>query len=402
MGRAYGLLAVLMVTTLQCSCGAHTTLWDDGDLSVDEGVAFCANMTRTCAIHRGAVYCWTTNEVEVENSPFVGTIDRPRLIEGLDSNVTALSLGRGGCAVQSGQVWCWGWGPGADTAGSAPWLVPGLPDDAVTVAVGSGHGCASLADGSAMWRGRNDVNGGGQLGDGSDRDSDHPVPVAGLDSGVRRVVAGSYHSAALMEDGEVRSWGTRNWGHVPGFYSGPGPGGRTMDELREEFPHALAREPVQVPGWDAGVAVLRSSASGSNDCAIRDRTLACIGNNSDMFPLLGNVDAGPGSATPVAPTGLPAGTTSFAVGQNHVCAVARGDLYCWGDNRYAQAGGDDGDPSLETARRVAIELPGRVSSLAAGNRHTCARVVSGDIYCWGQISREAEGLSYEPVRVSLP
>ena len=74
---------------------------------------------------------------------------------------------------------------------------------------------------------------------------------------------------------------------------------------------------------------------------------------------------------------------SFATGANHVCAVANNrHAYCWGKNDDAEIG--TGSASLvERVPRLVLLAPA-VSSVAAGDAHSCALDVTGKAYCWGR------------------
>jgi alpha-tubulin suppressor-like RCC1 family protein len=63
-----------------------------------------------------------------------------------------------------------------------------------------------------------------------------------------------------------------------------------------------------------------------------------------------------------------------------------GALYCWGLNDHGQLG--DGTPAT---RRTPTPVSGNLSfvevtagvEFIAGGSHTCGRVASGAVYCWG-------------------
>jgi alpha-tubulin suppressor-like RCC1 family protein len=70
------------------------------------------------------------------------------------------------------------------------------------------------------------------------------------------------------------------------------------------------------------------------------------------------------------------------LGDRHACArLADGDVYCWGENDQLQLGRVGSDPS-PTPLRVDVGGP-RAHGLAAGSNHTCAALEDGRIACWG-------------------
>jgi len=112
------------------------------------------------------------------------------------------------CAVlEDGTVSCW-------THFSTPAPVAGL-EDVRAVAVSSSHACAVLRDGSARCWGS---NASGQLGNGTNDDSETPVVVEGLSSVADIDVFGSDthfgHTCALLDDGSVRCWGANTNGSL--------------------------------------------------------------------------------------------------------------------------------------------------------------------------------------------
>lgn len=61
---------------------------------------------------------------------------------------------------------------------------------------------------------------------------------------------------------------------------------------------------------------------------------------------------------------------AVAVGRAHACALAKGDVTCWGAKQHGQT-------------RVPEDL-GSVVALDAGDDHTCALRADGDVQCWGR------------------
>ena len=91
---------------------------------------------------------------------------------------------------------------------------PPPPSSSTQVAAGGNHSCALLADTTVKCWG---YNGQGQLGNGTNTDSNTPVAVSGI-TGAAAIVAGSYHSCALLADTTVKCWGLNGFGGPPGAF----------------------------------------------------------------------------------------------------------------------------------------------------------------------------------------
>src|SRR5437667_3601430 len=119
------------------------------------------------------------------------------------SDGTAQCTGRN----QFGQL---GNGDGTFTSSSVPVAVSGLTT-ATRVVAGAEHACALLGDSTVRCWGAGDS---GQRGDGTFKNSS-TVPVAvSVITGAASVVAGGYHTCALLGDGTVWWWGRNDGGQV--------------------------------------------------------------------------------------------------------------------------------------------------------------------------------------------
>jgi alpha-tubulin suppressor-like RCC1 family protein len=91
---------------------------------------------------------------------------------------------------------------------------------------------------------------------------------------------------------------------------------------------------------------------------------------------------------PIVDSGGP-NVVQVAQGYRHTCArKPDGTVWCWGDNGFGQLGDgipfDSGDGARPDVLRPQL-VPGLsdVTSVGAGDNHTCARKSDGTVWCWG-------------------
>jgi len=73
--------------------------------------------------------------------------------------------------------------------------------------------------------------------------------------------------------------------------------------------------------------------------------------------------------------------TAIAAGGDHTCAIAGGQVLCWGSNAVKELG-VDGIASTGTPVQVP-GLPAAATQIAASTTQTCALLASGAVWCWG-------------------
>ena len=176
-----------------------------------------------------SVYCWGVNDHgEILCDPaavtFTGSsgrtglyackmpafaLDTVKVVSGAQDNHCLLSA--------AGKVQCWTLsGKPADEVSTVKKGGQEL-SGVVDLAVGAGHFCALMGDGTVLCWGKNNV---GQLGNGTTSDASEPTPVAGL-SGVKAIALGgawygdsAHHSCALLRSGAIKCWGARSKGQL--------------------------------------------------------------------------------------------------------------------------------------------------------------------------------------------
>lgn len=79
--------------------------------------------------------------------------------------------------------------------------------------------------------------------------------------------------------------------------------------------------------------------------------------------------------------------SAFAGARDHLCAVVDGEARCWASNSYAQSTGNTNTPLNyiypDNPIPPSVDLPEKINQITASNESTCARGLSGSVYCWG-------------------
>ena len=171
---------------------------------------------------------WTVSNPTDINAPSATPID-------LGTGRTAVAMGTGGahtCAIlDNTDLKCWGWdingqlgdGGSNTNTNTPPTTAIDLGTGRTAVAVGGGgyYTCALLDNGDVKCWGSDEY---GQLGDGgplwyssSPTDLNAPSTTA-IDLGAGRtaiaIAAGSYHTCAILDNGDVKCWGWDNYGQL--------------------------------------------------------------------------------------------------------------------------------------------------------------------------------------------
>lgn len=122
---------------------------------------------------------------------------------------------------------------------------------------------------------------------------------------------------------------------------------------------------------------------GSSCCAVLARgELACWGD--DRWGQLGTGTPGAPKKSVRVATKVPGlrGVKTVSLAREHTCALLNdGKVKCWGLNAKGQLG--DGTTDARTAPTLVTALTEPVAQLAAGVEATCVRGASGKVFCWG-------------------
>ena len=287
--------------------------------TINTAVDVASSWSRSCAVlANGSIECWGYFSGGAVPVAVVGIADAVAVVGGKSQF----------CAKKSdGSAACWGenqYGQLGDgtTNGSGNTAVPweGGRTDVIEISMGSRHSCALLSPlGTVRCVG---LNSKGQLGNGSQINSQTPVDVSGLTnviqvaSGGRAEFSGNSHNCALKNDGTVWCWGTNDQGQL-------GDGTTT-----------LRTTPVQAAGVSGAISV---AVGDFHSCALlAGGTMKCWGDGSS-----GQLE----KSAPFADQHLPvtiSGATDvaeIALGSYHTCVTdSLGDLRCWGEGDGGQLG----------------------------------------------------------------
>lgn len=213
--------------------------------------------------------------------------------------------------------------------------------------------------------------------DGNDADDDACTASCALGpAAIASFSTGQYHTCASSSSGAVRCWGAPGDGRLgqPGY-----------DETIGDDEPPSDWDPIEI-----GADVEAVYIGVGHGCVRRSGgTIACWGNNdSGQLGYGHTMDVGD-DEPPNMYGDLPlSGVVEVAIGASHTCALDdAGAVRCWGYDNSGQLGYGDVDSrgDDETIEALpAIELAEPAVEITAGYAHTCARLQSGDVACWGR------------------
>ena len=258
---------------------------------------------------------------------------------------------------------------GGGTYVYAPTKVQNSEHEMLAISNGQEHSCAIDFDGTVVCWGYGIY---GQLGDGSSGSThqrNSPYEVSSFDNmkGLM-VAAGGSHSCSIMDDLNLYCWGYTTYGQLG---EGTQSGSRKTPQL------------VTLPDGHRAIDI---STGHEFSCAILDNgSVACWGDDRQGQLGNGNDESGNLESTPVYAQ-LPPGRQAVAIslGREHACAILdNNSVYCWGDNDYSALG--IGTQYNDEHIPIFVDLPVGANpvQISAGERHSCAVLENGSLYCWG-------------------
>lgn len=366
----------------------------------------------TCGIDAlRQLWCWGANDQnQIIANGGESVIATPQIVM---TGVSHVALGfTTSCArLQIGQTSCWGdasygqLGNGGYQYDPTRAFISEL-NDSFAIASGGNFSCTLLKYVVVRCWGGNEY---GQLGDGTTNTATLPQTVRSNDE-VVAIATGSVHACLIVSDGTVRCWGHNNYGQLGNqatedsstpviaavqqvvdislgqshscalLQDGGGAcWGRNDDGQLGSGSTATSGMPLRVANLATAIAL---KSGGNHTCAVLQSTeVVCWGRNQQGQ--LGIGDVGPGQSTPTIVPSLK-GVTDISLGLNHSCALMlTGQMYCWGWNQYGQVGmGASGETAYVTSPQLVAGVTD-VAAITAGANHTCALQRNGDVRCWG-------------------
>lgn len=247
--------------------------------------------------------------------------------------------------------------------------------EATSLVGGYQHYCATLGSDEVQCWGTQ--SGSMALGNNSETDSASPVKVQGLEGvTISKLHGGGYFNCVLLSDQTVRCWGDNAYGQIGSNISGNNIG------VASQVLNSTATGPL------SGVTDL--AIGGYHACALlNDQTVECWGLNSSL-QLGDNTNINhilPAKVKNATGTASLTGVLSISGGTHHTCVkLSSSDMRCWGINTYGNLGDNTG-----TNRKLPVQVKGPtgtgtltgIDKLFTGNAVSCAIHPDQTASCWG-------------------
>jgi len=338
-----------------------------------------AGAAASCIIGRGAAdpstaMCWGSNGSGQLGEGTGASRRAPTPVVGTASSPLAAAGGWHGCALTATNgVQCWGsnlfgqLGDGTLLARQTPVAISGGGSWSF-VATGANHSCGITGGQVKCWG----ANTNGQIGDGTIFPRLTPTAVSGLPGSAMYLDLGDTHSCAVVQNGanrEVWCWG-----------------GNLHGQLGNGFPFDSwlpVRAGTIADAWMVSAGANHTCATTTSGPVFcwGQSLLGQVGNSVVFF------DAwAPETVLDAGGAPLSAPFSFVSAGGSHSCVAPVGAMQqaaCWGNNLLGQLGNGG---ILPNPRAQIVPGLAFVSSVSAGDNHTCARVSSTGTVCWGDNS----------------
>lgn len=356
-----------------------------GDVEVGQSVlSVRAGGAHTCALLADlSVLCWgdgAFGELGTGNAATIGDDETPLGGGPALSQLDACVAGASACSVHATcSNTFYGFGCSCNTGyvgdGFSCTLAPAI----VSVVAGAEHTCALTNLGSVRCWGAASFGRLGYPGSSNLGDDEAPKTAGDVDVGgtVTQLVAGDLHTCALLQSGAVRCWGAGAQGQL-GYAN-------TNNVGDDETPASVGDVPLGAKASALAAGQYHTCA------LLQSGAVRCWGAGSAGRLGYGNTSSIGDNETPASAGDVPLGAPALTIsaGQEHTCALlSGGKVRCWGNGVNGQLGygvaskgivGDDEPPSAAGD----VPLGAAALSVTAGGTHTCARLTGGAVRCWG-------------------
>ncbi|MCA9653677.1 MAG: hypothetical protein H6712_26475 [Myxococcales bacterium] len=382
----------------------------DNDCTISAGAAeIVAGDEHVCIqFHTGDIKCWGNHELGRLGYPGLGEdvgddetpADMP--IVDVGSPVEQLALGSDfSCALLAGdEVVCWGHGQHGRLGqgnqndlglAESPSAIPpiSLSGTPIQIATGAEHACAVFASGQLSCWGRNDHGQVGLPGLNMVGDDELPsdAPNVSVGANVLMVAAGTDHTCALLGGGDVRCWGRDNVGQL-------GTPGTASDIGDNEDPSSNALV-------DLGGQAVNISARYDHTCVsyVTGEIQCWGGGASGKLGYGDTADVGDDEAVDtLMPLDLGFDPSHLATGANHTCVrLLSTAILCWGEGDNGRLGtASTMDLFSPPMMQVDLSKPQGPASVTAGAAFSCGRTQGSEVKCWGRNNRGqlGQGLAF--------
>ena len=274
--------------------------------------------------------------------------------------------------------------------GFLPFVNLGTGRTAKLLAAGYTHTCAILDNDTVKCWG---ANGSGQLGLGdvtvrgtTAASMGDGLPIVSLGAGrtAKKIVAGSIHTCAILDNDTLKCWGSNAQGQLgQGNITNKGNTAGSMGDSLVPISLGTLKTALEI------------SAGLDHTCVIlNDNNLKCFGRNDrgqlgkDSTASIGNAAGQMGDS--LTNINLGAGRTAVAIssGYSLTCALLdNGLVKCWGRNQSGQLGLDSnvlskGTAAGDMASLVGISLGFIPTKISASRQRSCAMNAT-TMKCWG-------------------
>jgi alpha-tubulin suppressor-like RCC1 family protein len=244
------------------------------------------------------------------------------------------------------------------------------PIELVQIAAGGLQTCVLLETGAVRCWGASPSIG---HGTGDSIGDDEPASTAGdvvVGGRVTQLATGNSHTCAVLETSAVRCWGNPAQGRL---------GYANSETIGDN------ETPASAGDVDIGATVSQVTAGVAHNCAVlSSASVKCWGLGVSGQLGYGNTetigdDEAPATVGEINFAGI---AVQIAAGGDHTCALSStGGVRCWGAGNLGQLGYGNTDTRLTPG--LDVEVGGTVVQIAAGGQHTCARLETGAVRCWG-------------------